>query len=85
MTKPPNEKLSNTNDTPGVKVRTTHDRLGKRSHQFQLQGMLLNAVDDCLKDRKETFQQYITDLIEADLVKNKYLPNWWYERGRGIR
>lgn len=46
---------------------------------------MLNAIDDCIKDRGETYQQYLTDLLEKDLVKEKYLPDWWFERGRGIR
>lgn len=85
MTKPPKESTPNIHDTPSVKVKVTHDRLVKKIFRIQLQGLMLNAIDDCIKDRGETYQQYLTDLLEKDLVKEKYLPDWWFERGRGIR
>lgn len=84
MTKPPSNDPSTTNDTPSVKAQLTYDRPNRKHLKIQLQGLMLNAFEDALKDRGETPKQLITDLLEAYLVKEKYLPDWWFTRGKGI-
>ena len=73
-------------DTPNVlKVKSdkSPDTL-KRVFQLQLQGQGLMAFEDALKARNETPQQLMNDLLEQFLIREKFLPDWWLTRGKGI-
>jgi predicted DNA binding CopG/RHH family protein len=77
----------NNNDTPkqqNVKVVVKADGLQRIRLEMRLQGQIVNAIEDCLNARGETMQQYLKDLLEKDLMKEGYLPDWWHTRGTGI-
>lgn len=57
-----------------------HD-IPKKQVQFKLQGLLLNALEEMASDRREDIPQVLKDIIEQRLVKDGYLPDWWFHRG----
>jgi len=62
----------------GIKV--THD-IPRKQVTMRLQGLLLMALQDMANDRREEINQVLKDIIEQRLVKDGYLPDWWFNRG----
>ena len=71
--------LSKAYTLPKVKelTRVTHD---KKRYQIQLQGLMLYALQDFAKKNNITETQAIADILSFRLVKDGWLPNWWYTR-----
>lgn len=65
---------------PFDKSTIRHD-IQKKQVSFKLQGLLLNALMDMSRDRQEEIPQVIKDILEQRLVKDGYLPEWWFHRG----
>jgi len=63
---------------PPEDIRVSHD-IPKKQVTFKLQGLVLIALEDMAKDRKESVTQVLKDIIEQRLVKDQYLPGWWFE------
>jgi len=57
----------------------------KVKFSFQLQGMLASALGDACRKRNETPKQLVTDILEAFLVKEGYLPDWWFNGDRHVK
>lgn len=66
---------------PNDDIRVTHD-IPKKQVQFKLQGLLLLGLQDMAHDRREDIGQVIKDIIEQRLVKDGYLPEWYFTRDR---
>lgn len=62
-----------------TELKVTHD-IPKKQVQFKLQGLLLIGLEEMAKDRKETIPQVIKDILEQRLVKDGYLPEWYFSR-----
>lgn len=60
-------------------IRVTHD-IPKKQVKFQLQGLLLNALMDMASDRRESVPQVIKDILEQRLLRDGYLPEWYFHR-----
>lgn len=60
-------------------IKVTHD-IQKKQVQFKLQGLLLSGLEDMARDRKESIPQVIKDILEQRLVKDGYLPEWYFSR-----
>lgn len=65
--------------SPSDDIRVTHD-IPKKQVNFKLQGLLLNALQDMARDRREDIPQVIKDILEQRLVKDGYLPEWYFTR-----
>jgi hypothetical protein len=63
---------------PPDPIRVSHD-IPKKQVTFKLQGLVLIALEDMARDRRESITQVLKDIIEQRLVKDQYLPGWWFE------
>lgn len=63
-----------------VNVKPVKGDILSRKVELKLQGLLLQALQEMSYDRREEMAQTIRDIIEQRLVKDKYLPEWWFER-----
>jgi hypothetical protein len=61
------------------------DRPLKRRFQIQLQGLFLSAFEDACRERNETPQQLMTDIMTAFLLRENYLPDWWLSGDRRVK
>lgn len=59
---------------------TIHHDIPKKQVNFRLQGLLLNGLMDMARDRRETIPQVIKDIIEQRLLRDGYLPEWYFSR-----
>lgn len=64
-----------------IKVKElTGVTLQKKKYQIELQGVMLFAIQDYARKNNITEGQAIRDILEYRLVKDGWLPNWWYTR-----
>ena len=64
-------------------IRVSRD-IPKKQVNFKLQGLFLLALEDMARDRREEVAQVIKDILEQRLVKDGYLPDWYFKRGKGL-
>lgn len=62
-----------------------HHDIPKKQVKFQLQGLLLIAVEQMARDRRVSVEDCLKDIIEHRLVKDGYLPEWWFTRDRHMK
>lgn len=81
MSKPISSPLDLSKAYPLPKVKElTGVTPTKKKYQIELQGLMLFALQDYAKKKKITESQAIRDILEFRLVKDGWLPNWWYTR-----
>lgn len=65
-------------------IRNTKVGSGKIILKTQLQGMLLTAIEQMAYDRRIEMGDLIKEIVEQRLVKDGYLPEWWFQRKKGV-
>ena len=60
-------------------IRVTHD-IPKKQVQFRLQGLLLLGLQEMASDRREDIPALIKSILEQRLLKDGYLPEWYFHR-----
>ena len=63
----------------------THQGETAKTFQMRLQGELLYQLEKYASDIGVTPSEAVRHLVESELVRKRYLPEWWYTRVKRIR